>query len=61
MKLETAKTNIGCYFTIRGRQCKVISVKSFRGTLHYFFITDDQIGNQITGWITVELVGQCEW
>jgi len=59
MTKETALTNMWCYFWAFNRRCEVIAVDSFGSELHYGFRTVDN-SKPITGWIPVELVGQCE-
>jgi hypothetical protein len=63
MNEETAKKNIGSFFTIKGRKCEVTKVDHFSGVLHFGFVTADNWNDKpfICGWIPVEFVGQCEW
>ena len=66
MNEETAKKNIGSFFTIKNRRCEVTKVDSFSDVLHYGFVTvdGDSFGDDskfLCGWIPVAFVGQCEW
>lgn len=67
MNEETAKQNIGSYFTMKNRKCEVTQVTTFSGHLHYGFVTADDYSDPkqpkpfLCGWIPVEFVGQCEW
>ena len=58
MNEETAKKNIGSYFTMKNRKCQVLKVKKISGVLHYGFVIAEPF---FYGWIPVDFVGQCEW
>jgi hypothetical protein len=60
MTRETANRNIGGYFWAFNRRCKVTTVDSFSGVLHYGFVTVNESEN-ISGWIPAEFVGGTEW
>jgi hypothetical protein len=58
MNIENAYQNVGCYFTVMNRRCKVTGVKTIGGINHYGF---ESINSSIIGWIPCDLIGGCEY
>lgn len=59
MDIELAKRNVGFYFTIGLRRCKVVKADRFGDQVHYGFVSVDK-NQPINGWIHADFVGGCE-